>query len=1531
MRKIYLPLIFFLINRAFRGDTKYFCVRILDQLVLCNYPADFPDEVKQFGALLSQPCDKCDVVTLNEINSFHVNYLYGRVPFQDTDNLVKYDDFMKFYSLLKSCSNKNRQQMNSSSTTIIANETSKNQINNNKQIVIAPPANTQALQYQQQHQQQNRVINNCNQNITNTKVIYTVQENNSIVNRIAENLRAQSPIIINQQANANVIQIIKRPLNDVIQQQQNQKIRQINDFNQPNETLRQSLAVNNNLVHHHHHHHGPPQVYINAPAAPEQQMFSVLNNKNCNNTPVLMNQLGQSVPVQYYSHQQPTPQFVNQQYFYQAHQYQPQQQQQQHQYIRHQQHFYQQQHQQMNQFNMYIPPLSVQSPVQLQINSNNLNVVPVPLATNRIITPPIGNSPNLVNLIEASNQDQQICVDTHTATCSSDVSHENNKETTTNEIVDKNDNDVVVETGNISYENISLSPLPSLVETEVQEKESSLEAPKQAIDEPKAVTAESKLEEAQKNDCSKADTPQQVNDTNIADDDVIIVKELITSFNGGWLQLNDNILPYIDINEKIYKFTDRFVQSKKYVPLEVIREKNILLTESNLTSIIIASEKHLEFLNNLIDNMKDENKSKTIVKYEKLVNILEVIYEAQKSNFLKKLPKDSPKDRVFKNYVKVMSLSGGLLILNKNIIPFVVLQKKTLVPFGCMKLHLGLYSMTKDELRYPVPSSEMEGLCEFYEMLVFYVGLEQSIKPNTVLLDITPICAKYPNDFKVLCEFTKEFPVDWKNSIKKFISKLKPLTSNSSNICESMQSMIKTSPQLENKTSNIITNESVKKIQQPSFGSCSNTIEQSGNTAKQNVQNSVIDSSETRRLLSKDSPASATTTSQNSNKTIRNVILNSKTALTVDKNSVACSENPNKQASKSTNLSKLISNLVANELNSERNSLKTVTESSSNVSLETSDGPSSSKKSAFVYKPVVNMARHEPLPTIATCVSLDKAALIEKSAISLKQSEIDKSKIKNVVEASLNPNSVINKQVIQNNSQQTSSIKKPSSEPLKSLDGQSITKSSFKSTELNSLKNHKEPINLNLETSSITPAPITKSSLNDKQVTQTQQPLPIVSVTHNEKPSIGQSKSSDNQSNPKLMLNLISTDLNSERSHLKNAIEQSSKECSTKVPSTVKSTSVDKQKSQQQPHARAIQSVNKESVHQEASVSKVNPTNQRENSNNSKKKDSASISPDTAGSNEKKQSSGENKVLKEETEPKNKDINIDDNESGETLCRRLKVEPEKEANSLVNNKADELVATPNINTEDKNDTNSNNEEFHTTICEIVKQRYRKINKNSSTENENPMKITSSSVSMSSIYSDISESSENSADKNTVLKSMNNNNLKVKQNGSKTNLKRKKNQFDNQDFDFVNSVGRSSSNSSVSTISSETHKSIGNTNKIVKRKRFSTDSDNISTKGSTDSNGNISTRYFNEFDSDTESLTYNLRQRNEKMKKKHKLNPFFNFTDKAYFSQIKSLENLDVYTSEEFNESEKKTTFDAEFYLRKFNIKKCQVLVKKLKV
>jgi hypothetical protein len=733
------------LNNFFRNDLRYFCVRIVDEQVLSKYPPEFPPEVKQKGALHVIPCNRSDVATLNEINSFHLNYMYGRNPFSEKDNLVTYDDFMEFYNLLNASMKKQQQQMTSKSDFQM-----KKQINPTINGLIEPPKQSQSgpkLPQQSEPQMKRQLNGLIEQQLQQQQ---QQQENN-----IIQDTTRQQMIVNN---NFHPIQRPKLPLNI-----------EFNPHNHHHEIVNRSTPTNIVNIHHHIYPQRPP-VFIQSQNA-EQQVIRMVSNKS----PMIINQLIQqhnNIPINNNQQMFMNP---NQPYLYQP----P--------FVIQQNHLYQQQihhhhHLRMNQYNTNH---MIQSPSH--VNNMESNQPPTHLPPHLSHPPPqlqpqlpphLPPLPQPINTEE--NTSNKILKETNNKRVSIENQSENqnivNNSTTVQNI--NNQNKSSKEHEDQSLLRKTPSPLPPLTDKQTNEENNIINTESTIQQQPvtnDSIVKENKysesskvLEAKEKEKSSNATTTN--NDDN--DDDVIIIQES-TPMTGGWLQLNDQILPYVDLNDKIYKFTDKFVQSRKYVPLEPLIKQNVIKNDKNLTTITNALREHVDFLNKLVSTSISDVHAEEFNLKTKLVNILEVIYEGDKLLFLKKLPKDSPKLNVNKDYLSVISLLGGLLILNKSIIPFVLVKVensyKKIVPFGCMKIHLDRYSETRDRLKFSTSFLEMERYKEFYELILFIVGIEQDLKKHSILLDITKLCEKYPNDFKILCEYTEKFPIDWKCSIKKLI------------------------------------------------------------------------------------------------------------------------------------------------------------------------------------------------------------------------------------------------------------------------------------------------------------------------------------------------------------------------------------------------------------------------------------------------------------------------------------------------------------------------------------------------------------------------------------------------------------------------------------------------------------------------------------------------------------------------------------------------------------------------------------------
>lgn len=82
----------------FRNSKKYVSVRIVELRFLSKYPASYPEGTKN---LTSQYATEHEAKLLNEINTVHCENEYGSQPFTTQEELVEFEEFEQFYSVIK--------------------------------------------------------------------------------------------------------------------------------------------------------------------------------------------------------------------------------------------------------------------------------------------------------------------------------------------------------------------------------------------------------------------------------------------------------------------------------------------------------------------------------------------------------------------------------------------------------------------------------------------------------------------------------------------------------------------------------------------------------------------------------------------------------------------------------------------------------------------------------------------------------------------------------------------------------------------------------------------------------------------------------------------------------------------------------------------------------------------------------------------------------------------------------------------------------------------------------------------------------------------------------------------------------------------------------------------------------------------------------------------------------------------------------------------------------------------------------------
>ena len=1376
----------------------------MDKLVLCNYPPQFPPEVNELGPLASISCSDVDVYVLNEINNFHANFLYGKEPFTTKDNLVKFDDFMNFYFVLKSATEKLKKihlQKQAMASSIQSQQQQQRmplppKVNITQQLKNTIPTPTNPLSIKIQQQSQNNQLVSQTKNQTNfptsndlsqgsnnyfIKPVFTNQiqaGNRQLVPeqqqiRINNNSVHQQSVSVNPQQSirmqpdpTNRINIINNnAINPVVS---NQVINTFSQEQQLRHQLQQNRLVNNN--------NSQQNIITPMPTVTtqQQQIYTITT---------VMNQ-PPNITAASHQQQQQHISYINQQqqYYLQQKQYEFYYQQQQIQRCVQPHHFQPPQYTTQNSPQQLIPvpvhiTMQANTNVQLQLQAQSFNNssnhtnpsdkrVPISTtATETILSvTSINNEANI-------NPEPSVVLN-----IPSPIQPQSTVAEKANEIQTIIEEPVVASTSTQS-KTIELTQNEEINTEQIESVASS------------TITNSEPTEEIAASNVSNINEAlSKLNESISLNEEIEIIYE--PKYTGGWLQINDTMVPYIDLPDYMFKLTERFVHSKKYAPLEMLIERNILDGNHMLTTTISPTEEHIDYLNTLVYNLDKKDDKTFKFGEDKLINVYEVIYESTKINFLKKLSLIHPKMHVFKDFSKITVLRGGLLLSNKNIIPFVTYKNKKIVPQGCMSSFLSKYLETKNSLEFKTSSTETLWFKEFYEMIVCFVCIEQKFPKNLRLLDITSLYEMYPGDFKMLCEFTEKFPLDWKYSIRKFIT----------NSSRSSQKNVSSATNNSNTNSqSVILNDKHDKTKE---------------TSTKDLSNNINDSSKNEKIKDKD----ATTSNSKQTSSVINTEITTMPLIATTKNSTQ--------------------SLVSFE------------------SKQTSDSSTTVTKTCSIAQPNI------PISEKTATVNLIKAnySSINKLLTSTERLNTVISSTTPIIEAT-SDTSNLKTNLSTSQTKEDGNISKPTTATEQSTSkiaetGKKVpSKSSIIPEEINTFK-----LSENTSTKIVQEQSSPQSIVNSKS-----SPPVLISSTTLTSSNPNKNDQSNNKQPPKL----ISI---AEFQHAEKIF------CRIQQVRSLSETSNDNHTNKR--------------TENDVNVAKLSSSDLY----------SSIVEADDENDPVKKLLNNDSKTEKKEVLKKSKDMNNNMMSNDKNVKKNAKKKKHIDAMKVFNRKLEKADSKKIENSENIEDCIINtlirSPKYHKTICEIVKQR--RLNQDNFNAENQINKINSI------VEDNISSSKSLEEDQKDFTVSNINSNLKVKKISSKANTKRKNENEYYYDPDFGLSGSRRLSFSSNTTKSSDSIKN-------AKRKRFEEFDD------SNDSYQNKNEGLSSCYSSDNDSNSYNLRFRNSKLRNQFKLNPFINCTDTSYLTKITALNNLDIFTSE---------AFDQEFYLKKYNIKPCRVIVKK---
>ena len=277
----------------------------------------------------------------------------------------------------------------------------------------------------------------------------------------------------------------------------------------------------------------------------------------------------------------------------------------------------------------------------------------------------------------------------------------------------------------------------------------------------------------------------------ISQDQNRIQNENAIDFNDetyGFLQVNDKILLYIDVEDAFYRYNRYLPKCKKHVLLiHLVTHLNInceLNLRKNLKIKIIENNVRIK---NLIKwfNQNRAPMSLDLIADTKieLVNIMQFqnVY-AKEAIFFKNLYYfNQPGIDYCAEYKKILSLQGGFVYVpidnKRNIRPFVHLNDKRLVSCNltdliCKSIDSEESQIESEKISFDLrtDSKLLEEINELYLLLTFYFSLNTARdfrKKNTLFFNLNKWLFSFPNNFKILCEFNSKFPKTWLNDLDK--------------------------------------------------------------------------------------------------------------------------------------------------------------------------------------------------------------------------------------------------------------------------------------------------------------------------------------------------------------------------------------------------------------------------------------------------------------------------------------------------------------------------------------------------------------------------------------------------------------------------------------------------------------------------------------------------------------------------------------------------------------------------------------------
>jgi hypothetical protein len=284
----------------------------------------------------------------------------------------------------------------------------------------------------------------------------------------------------------------------------------------------------------------------------------------------------------------------------------------------------------------------------------------------------------------------------------------------------------------------------------------------------------------------------------------------------NWLQINNNVLPFIKVNQSTnisFSLSKSYKECSIYVSIRHLNQIGLYATEFGQKTLRDLDSRFKSYVR---ADMELSNELRTMAfklnllsRYVKLddnqyeichlVNLQEfhmaflkkkLYFKVLGNNFLAR------PDKLFvKNYQKVLNQSGGLAVIKRPDNGRTITCAFVRMPSGRLLTSDDVINVLGEQ--FPKVSVEinlqtiedevvLDKIGNFFQLMFFYINEDVQLrgKMNPTFINLEPYLKEFRENIRLICRYDDTFSETWLNDYDKFIASIRPLVNDVSNSTE---------------------------------------------------------------------------------------------------------------------------------------------------------------------------------------------------------------------------------------------------------------------------------------------------------------------------------------------------------------------------------------------------------------------------------------------------------------------------------------------------------------------------------------------------------------------------------------------------------------------------------------------------------------------------------------------------------------------------------------------------------------------------